>query len=73
MSRLTRVPDHFPTRIEDISRLFWDTFFEKLLHTDFSDKAESLAIFAFCIWESGIFRDLTDFTLHEVSDRKECS
>jgi hypothetical protein len=45
----------------DFSWFFWDAFFEKFLHTHFPDEAETLAIFAFCIWQSGFFCDFSDF------------
>ncbi len=53
--------DDLPIGIEDMTRLFLESSLEKFFHTDFSDEAKSLAIFAFGVWESGFFRDFSDF------------
>jgi hypothetical protein len=53
--------DDFTLSVYDFSWFFWDSFFEKFLHADFSDEAQSLTIFAFCIWKSCFFCDFSDF------------
>ncbi len=62
--------DDLPIGIEDMTRLFLESSLEKFFHTDFSDEAKSLAIFAFCIRKSGFFRDFSDFGFQQVSYRK---
>jgi hypothetical protein len=60
----------FPCGIEDISRFFFETSFKEFFHTDFSDEAKSLAIFAFSIWKSGFLSDFSNFGFEQMSYRK---
>ena len=53
-------PDYFASLIDDISWFFWEPFFEEFFHRDFTDEAESLRVFAFCIWEVCFFCYFSD-------------
>jgi hypothetical protein len=52
--------DYFPNLIEDISWFFWEPLFEEFFHRNFSNKTESLTIFAIRIWQSSFFCYLSD-------------
>lgn len=56
--------------VDDISRFFWEFSFEKFLHTNFPDEAESLAILAFCIREICLSSSFTNLRLGEMSNRE---
>lgn len=60
----------FPCGIEDISRFFFESSLEEFFHADLPDEAESLAIFAFGVRESGLFGDFSNFGFEQMSYRK---
>lgn len=64
--------DDFTLSIDYISWIFRESTFEKLFHTDFSDKTESLAILPFCIRESDFFCYDANFRFRKMPDREEC-
>lgn len=63
---------NLPFCIDNISRLLFESFFKKLLHTDFSDKTKSLTIFALRIRKPRLSGNFPDFGFLQMSDREKC-
>ena len=62
--------EYFSRSINDVPDFFGESFFEKFLHTHFSDEAESLRVFSFCIGKSCLSRHCSNFRFENSTYRK---
>jgi hypothetical protein len=63
-------PDHFPTRIDDITSVLRDSLLEKVPHRDLTDETQTLTVFLLCVREMILSCDRSYLSLRHMRERE---